>query len=221
LDVYQVKTIILTAILGDIEDKLIDPVEQDITVDFHRFTDKDFPPIVGLTPRLQYRIPKTHGWQMKPGYDFYIWLDGITSFKRSDSARWYLEQLGKNDIALFHHPQRHTIRREMAHVEDHLQKGKPYITPRYKGGLHKEQTEEILGDPDYIDDKLWASTTFIYRNNEKVQAMMKEWLYTSVRYFSVDQLSLPYLLWKHKLKVKDFDEPIYKTGYMSLVSHHK
>lgn len=217
------KIAILTAILGDIEDKPIDPAPQDIEHDvtFHRFTDKDFPPIAGLTPRLQYRIPKTHGWQMFPGQDLYIWLDGVVTLKRKDSVQWYVDQLGDNDVALFHHPGRRTMKQETDHIEDHLKRLKPYITPRYKNGLHKEQYAACMADEGFVDDKLWASTTFIYRNTPKVQAMLRDWWYEGSRYFTVDQIVLPYLLWKHGLKVKDFDEPIYKTGYMSLVSHHK
>lgn len=212
---------ILTANLGGF-DTNTNPVEQDISVTFHRWTDDNFPPITSLSGRFQYRIPKLFGWEMFPGYDAYIWLDGVTSFKRSDSARWYLEQLGDNDIAFFHHPQRKSIKQEVGHIEEHLRLGKPYISARYKNGLHKEQYEHILKTtPDYKDDKLWASTSFIYRNNIAVRLFMRDWWFHQSRYFTCDQVPLPWLLWKHNLKVKDFDEPIYKTGYMSLVSHHK
>lgn len=211
---------ILQANLGAF-DTPIDPVEQIAPVTFHRWTDDNFPPITGLTPRLQYRIPKLFGWQMLPGYDFYIWLDGVVSFKRDDSAMWYMDQLGDGDMAFFHHPQRHSIKSEVDHIEEHLQQGKPYITPRYKNGLHKEQYAEILTDTGFVDDKLWASTTFIYRNTKKVQEALKDWWYYQSRYYTCDQVPLPYVLWKHDINVKDFNEPIYKTGYMSLVGHHK
>lgn len=211
---------ILTCVLGGF-DKLVDPVEQDIPVDFHRWTDDNFPPIMGLTPRLQYRIPKLYGWEMFPGYDYYIWLDGTCSFLRPDCATWYLDQLGYNDIALFAHPNRKTALEEVEHIEDHLRKGKPYISARYKNGLHREQLNEMLKDPTFVDDKLYASTTFIYRDSPKVREFMKDWWYHQSRYFTCDQVVIPYLFHKHNMKVKTFDEPIYKTGYMSLVSHHR
>src|ERR1051326_2688845 len=99
------KVAILQANLGDF-DSPRDPVQQTVPFTFHRWTDDNFPPITGLTPRMQYRIPKTHGWQMLPGYDIYVWLDGTVSFKRGDCLQWYLDQLGDNDIALFKHPNR-------------------------------------------------------------------------------------------------------------------
>ncbi len=216
------KIAILSAILGDF-DTPFEPVKQETEheVTFHCFTDKDFPPIAGLTPRMQYRIPKLFGWEMFPGYDLYIWLDGVVSFKRPDSVQWYVDQLGDADMAFFHHPYRHSIRSEVDHIEEHLQKEKPYITPRYKNGLHKEQYQEILKWEEYVDDKLWASTTFIYRDSDEVRQMMMDWWFNQSRYFTVDQIVLPFLLWKHKLNVVDFAEPIYKTGYMSLVGHHR
>jgi hypothetical protein len=203
-----------------------DPVKQNIPTTFHRWTDENFPPITGLTPRLQYRIPKYFGWQMFPDYEYYIWLDGGITLLRPDCAEWYLEQLGGNDIAFFAHPQRSSIESEVNYIDDYLQRrkgtkrGQDYIISRYKNGLHKEQLAEIQKYA-YPDNRLFASTVFIYRNNFKVQNFMQEWWAQQARYFTCDQVALPYLLWSYTLKVKTFDEPIYKSGYMSLISHHK
>lgn len=219
------KIAILSANLNSF-DKVVKPVDQLLPegieqIDYHCYTDSDFPPITGLTPRLQYRIPKLFGWQMFPGYDYYIWLDGGCSFLREDSAKYYLDQLGEGDIAFFKHPTRRNIRQEVAHIEEHLQLGKPYITSRYKNGLHKEQLADIQLDEEFKDNKLYASTTFIYKDSEAVRDMMRLWWLHQSRYFSCDQIVLPYVLWKTGLSVKTFDQPIYKTGYMSLVSKHR
>jgi hypothetical protein len=215
------KIAVLTSVLGDF-DKLIDPKPQTVDFTFYRWTDDNFPPITGLTPRLQYRIPKTHGWEMLPGHDVYIWLDGTVSFQRDDCIEWYLRQLGDNDMAFFAHPYRHTIKEEVEHIEDHLNRGRPYIVSRYKNGLHRQQYERILEEnPIYEDDRLYASTVFVYRNTPKVRFMLMDWWYTGSRYFTCDQVVLPYLLRKHGIKVKTLDEPIYKSGYISLVTHHK
>lgn len=213
---------VLTAILGDF-DTPFDPVEQDlpegVEVDFHRFTDKDFPPIMGLTPRFQYRIPKLFGWQMFPDYDVYIWLDGSVTFKRPDCVKWYLEQLGDADMALFKHPTRRNIRQEVDHIEEHLKLGKPYISARYKNGLHKEQWADIQLDKDFKDDRLYASTSFIYRDSEEVRDALRLWWLHQSRYFTCDQIALPYIV--KDLVVNTMTEPIFKSGYISLVSHHK
>ena len=68
------KIAIITANMGNF-DKNIDPVEQSVKADFFRFIDSNFPPrYQAMTSRFQARIPKMFGWQMNPGYDFYIYI---------------------------------------------------------------------------------------------------------------------------------------------------
>lgn len=212
------KTIILTANLGDF-DTPVDPVKQNTHVCFCRFTDENFPPVTGLTPRLQYRIPKMFGWQLMPGYDIYIWLDGSFSLPREDSVEWLLGQLGDADMALFKHPWRDSIQEEADHIEEHLKAGKPYITSRYKNGFHYEQLEDIRLDKEYTDDHLFTSTAFVYRDSEAVRDALRLWWLHTSRYFTVDQLALPYVI--RNLKVNTIEDNQYKTPYLKLVSEHK
>lgn len=214
---------ILTANLNSF-DKNIDSIKQDlpngIKVIFYRWTDKNFPLMtVAMSPRFQYRIPKMFGWQMFPNCDYYIWLDGSCSFQHSDCVEWYLNQLGENDMAFFKHPWRKNIRQETKHIEEKLKQGNEYITSRYKNGLHEEQLAECMSDPDFEDNVLYASTSFIYRNTKEVQEMMKSWWYHTSRYFTVDQIALPYVLWKSKLKVKTIDENLFDFEYLSFKRH--
>jgi hypothetical protein len=156
---------------------------------------------------------------MKPSYDNYVWLDGSMTLTRPDSLEWLLDQLGTNDIALFKHPDRSTARQETDYIE--LKKDHPYITTRYKNGLHKEQMAVIENEGVYEDDVLYASTVFVYRNTRQVQDMLKEWLYTSVRYFTCDQVALPYLCWQFGLNVKVIDLNPFKNPYLAVGSKHK
>lgn len=217
------KLAILSANLNSF-DKIVEPVEQVLPKDidlisYHCFTDSDFPPITGLTPRFQYRIPKFFGWQMYPDYDYYIWLDGSMSFTKEDSVSWFIKELGNADMAVFKHPWRTSIQAESDHIEDHLQKGKPYITARYKNGLHKEQLKDIQLDTDYTDDHLYASTAFIYRDSEEVRdALRLCWLHQS-RYWTVDQLAFTYCL--KDLAVSVINENVFKGSHVSHVSKHK
>lgn len=215
--------IILSANLGGF-DEPVEPARQIRATpdyDYHCFTDEDFPPITGLTPRLQYRIPKMFGWQMEPGYEYYLWLDGSVTLLRNDSVNYYLDQLGDNDMAFFKHPTRRNARQEVAHIEEHLKLGKPYITARYKNGLHKEQLAEMFRDPTFKDDHLWASTGFIYRNTDRVQDALTDWWLHQSRFFTCDQVVLPYILHRHGIKVSTMNEPIFKSGHISLVSKHQ
>lgn len=212
------KIAILSANLGNF-DKPIEPVKQDgYEYFYHCMTDEDFPPITGLTPRLQYRIPKMFSWQLFPGHDYYLWMDASMSLVRPDSLRWFMDQLGSYDIALFKHPWRSSIKEEADHIEDYLKKGNKYITTRYKNGLHKEQLADIQLNSDYVDDHLFASTSFIYKDSEHVRDAMREWWLHQSRYFTCDQLALTYAV--RNLAVKTINDNPFKNEYIKIVSKH-
>jgi len=219
------KIAILSANLGNFDTPVV-PVTQNLPngieeIKFHLFTDKNFPPITGLTPRLQYRIPKLFGWQMLPGYDIYFWVDSSMSLTHPDSVKWFFEKLSDNDIALFKHPWRNTIKEEVDIIEQKLKEKSRYITTRYKNGLHKEQYSLCMSDPDFKDNVLYTSTAFMYLNNEKVHNAMKLWWYYQSRYFTCDQVVLPYVIYKSDLKVSVMNENQYHIPYLTMVSKHK
>lgn len=215
----------LTANLGGF-DTPVDPVSQNMPggfdTAFHRFTDDNFPPITGLTPRLQYRIPKLFGWQMYPGYDAYLWFDASMSLPNPESL-WYFTMLLTNenvDAVFFKHPWRKTIREEVEHIDIKLKEGNDYITSRYKNGFHNEQLEIIQLEQGYTDDHLYASNVFMYRNNDRMKEAMHFWWYYQSRYLTCDQVSLPYALYLAKAKVHVIQDDVFKSEYVSLVSKH-
>lgn len=214
------KVCILTANLGNF-DRPVDPVPQQTEheVTFHCFTDENFPPIADLPPRFQYRIPKMFGWQMFPGYDVYIWLDGSMSFTRKDSVDYFIDKLGDNDMLVFNHPWRPTALAETNHIDEYLDKGNEYITSRYKNGLHKEALKFIETDETYNDDELLASMVFVYKNNTKAQTALTDWWMLSSRYYTVDQIVMAYCL-RRNADITVLKENVFKSSYVSLVSEH-
>jgi hypothetical protein len=211
------KICILTANLGNF-DKRIDPVVQSVPCDFRRFTDENFPPRkASMTPRLQARIVKMFGWQMVPGYEIYIWVDSSCSFQNPDSVRWLVDQC-HGDVAVFKHPNRGTVELEANYLKARLAKKCPYITPRYENELIDEQLEAIRSIPD---NHLFASTVIVYKNNEKVHKMMKEWWYHTSRFHSIDQLSLPYAIQKTNCEYNIIPDDYTKTPYITYVRNNK
>lgn len=165
----------------------------------HTFTDEDFPPITGLTPRFQYRIPKIFGWQIFPGRQYYLWMDAAFTLATPDSLKWFVDRIGNNDFAFFAHPNRNTIREEVDHIEEQLNKkgktkGSRYLLDRYENGLHKEQYTDICLDKDYVDDALYHSGVFIYKDSEHTRDVMRLWWMHQSRYWTCDQVALPYIL---------------------------
>lgn len=148
------------------------------------------------------------GWQLKPGYDAYLWVDSSCRLRSKD---WFVEKLGDSDIAVFKHPGRNTVQQEADYLKYRLsiEPGKAakdrYVTMRYKN-------EDIDGALSEVnpDDPLYASTAFIYRNNKYTQEAMKEWWYHTSRYHSIDQLGFHHA-------IKDLAINVIKDKYTDCV----
>ncbi len=215
------KIAVITANLGNF-DKIIKPLKQTINYSFYRFTDENFPPrYCSMTPRLQARIVKTFSWQMIPNYDYYIWIDASCIFNREDAVEWLLKKCNNVDMAVFKHPHRNSIQEEADYLKKRLAMKCPYITPRYDNELIDEQLAIIKEDKNYIDNRLFASTIMIYKNNEKVQRMMKEWWYHISRFHSIDQLSLPYVIWQFGININIIQENYLKIPYIKYIRNKK
>lgn len=197
---------VISANMGSF-DPIVPYINQSMDHDFYLFNDENFPRrSCSMTPRLQARIPKMFGWQMAPGYDYYIWVDASYSLQHPDSVRWFIEQCSTVDVAVLKHPMRYTIRQEAEYLKKRISEERdgskqPYVILRYENELIDEQMAEIDSDKEFVDTRLYASTAFVYENTKKVQVMLKDWWYHTSRYHSVDQLSFPYVLWKHKCSV--------------------
>jgi hypothetical protein len=213
---------VVTANLGKF-DKVVEYVPQSVPYDFHRFTDENFPPrLCSMTPRLQARIVKMFHWQMVPEYDYYIWVDSSFSLLHPDSVKWFLEQCEGVDIAVLKHPMRSTIREEADYIKARLVKRCKYVVPRYENELVDEHLKEVFSHPKFVDNHLYASTAFVWRNSRRLINMMREWWYFTSRYHTVDQLALPFVLWQFGAKVnviptqKHHD---FKIPYLTLVRY--
>lgn len=213
------KLLIFTANLGSF-DKIQRNEDQTVPenihqIDYWRCTDTDFPPrFNSMTPRLQARIVKMTAWQMKPGYDYYLWVDSSCRLPRGDSAKWFLEQLGDADIAVFRHNKRKTVQDEADYLKQRLEdekegRKKPYVLPRYENERLDDQLKVV--DPTA---QLFASTAFIMKNDTPARdAMVIWWTHTSL-YHSIDQLSLPHAIISSGAKMNVIDADYLKTPYL-------
>lgn len=186
------KVAVITAALGGFDKRQAHP--ELAGCDFYHFDDVNFPPrSKSMTPRLQARIVKTHMWQFVPGYEYYLWVDSSCRLLSKD---WFLKQLGTADIAVFKHPHRNTIQAEADYLKFRLGIDCPYITPRY-------ENEDIDGQLAVVEpaQELYASTAFIYRDSPQIRRAMQDWWYNISRWHSIDQLSLPFVLFENACAV--------------------
>lgn len=216
------KLLIYTANLGNFdktqrneEQKLPEGIDQ---IDYWRCTDEDFPPrFNSMTPRLQARIVKMTAWQMKPDYDYYLWVDSSCRLPREDSTEWFLEQLSDADIAVFMHNKRETVQDEADYLKERLDleregRKQPYVLPRYENERIDDQLKAV--NPD---SRLFASTAFIMRNTLPARdAMTIWWTHTSL-YHSIDQLSLPAAIEHSGVKYNVIEEDYLNCPYLEYV----
>lgn len=210
---------VIQASLGDI-DNTVEHTPQTVPYDYHLFTSENFPLRDRvMLPRLQAKIPKFFGWQLRPNYDYYLWLDGNISLNNPSTIKYLQDQIQDHDIVVLRHPDRPNIRQEVRYTRKGVNQQSRYVVSRYTNEWLKEIYEVIENDKDYIDDLLVIGGIFMYRNTPKVQAMMKEWWYYNSRYIVQDQISFPYVLKKNSLKVKVLDHSFKTWDYIKITRH--
>ena len=213
------KLLVHSANLGGI-DKMIDHAPQSVPHDWHISNDTNFPPrSKAMTPRLQARIPKCFGWQMFPGYDFYMWIDGNLQLKHHDSLLHFLNGLDDHDVVALRHHRRPNIRQEVRYIRKGIRQQSRYIVRRYENELLKEEYAAIQADESYVDDLLLLSGAFMYRNTPEVQAALKEWWYHTSRYHIVDQIGFVYALKSAGLRIKVYDDLYNDCWYLGVSRH--
>ena len=215
------KIAVISANLGRFDLPHNENVPQSISCDYFMFTDENFPPRWNaMTPRLQAKIPKFFGWQLVPGYDYYLWIDGSATLTRSDSVQFFYNNCQGYDIVVFKHPRRPDIRQEHRYTRKGVKQKAEYLYKRYLNEQFNELYDEIKADKDFIDEALFLGGMFMYRNTSKIHQMFKEWWYFVSRYAVQDQLPFPYVLKKSGLKVHVLENHIKKDiPYISFAKH--
>ena len=204
--------LLITANLGAFDKQIknhISPIlKPGINLAFVEFTDTNFPPRHNaLHSRMQAKIPKMLAWEYFPEYDYYIWIDGSVQIINSNFIQNMVNFCAGYEIALIPHKDRKKIRDELEFVTELMRGGSAYLLKRYENELMQEQVNLYTQDKDFIDEKLFVGTVFCY-SKELIKSkpeFFKEWYYHCARYSVQDQLSLPYILHKHKIKVKEID----------------
>lgn len=201
---------IISANLGGFDEDVpwVEQVVPGWEVEVFRFDDTSFPPRrLAMTPRLQSRIPKMFGWEMAPGADAYLWIDASFALLHEEAAGWFVSHLGSSDFACFRHPDRHSIKEEYEFLRDNSHH--KYLRSRYEGELLEEQYRVISSDPTFIDHRLFNGGAFVYTPDPWIIRALTDWWVHTSRYHCIDQLSLPYVLFRHIINVVSLPGSIY------------
>lgn len=193
-------------------------IKQTIEADYFYFNDENFPLRNSMTPRLQAKIPKLFAWQLKPNYEYYIWLDGNIGMNNKDFIKYFLDKINYYDFLVLKHHRRDTIKWEARYLERALNEQSRYTVARYSNEFWKEQLDVVQSN-GYIDDKLFIGGVFMYRNIPETRKALKEWWYHISRYCIQDQISMPYALKDLKINVLDHDYT--QWDFIKQVKHNK
>lgn len=194
------KGVVYTAIYGKY-DKLTEPLYVNPNMDYYAFTDQEipegsvwkkmelssFPQLEKLDDYHRAKYFKLFPYEFFPEYDFSIWVDGNVKLV---ADIYPLAIMASNSaMATFENPHHDCIYTE----------GKYMV---YYNRVNKKAIEKQVGD--YCKDGFPAhygmrEFSIIYRNlhDEECYEMMKEWWHHCNIYTMRDQISLPYILWKH------------------------
>lgn len=190
--------------------------EHEITISC--YTDLNTPPRVkSLHPRTKGKIPKILEW-MSIDADYYIWLDASFTITSKNFINDLLLLLGDNDICLYNHAERNSITDEINTVELWMsQPNGDWIRNKYAGEPMREQVSSYLSDTSFVDNHLFELGFFIYSKNlikNRDYNLMTDWFFHNCLWSIQDQLSLPYLIHKHKTKYTTFiDGNIYNNQF--------
>ncbi len=210
---------LISANLGEYDYPPREHVPQSIPYDNHFFTDENFlPRTKAMTPRLQSKIPKCFGWQMVPGYDYYMWIDGNFVFTHKGSLKRFLDYCKDHDIVAFSHPKRKNIWEEWRYVRRGMHQSS-FLLSRYENEFLEEQYQVINDDKEFEDKMLLNAGVFMYKNTPKVQGALKEWFYHMCRYDIMDQLAFSYVIQKAGLKINIFPDHYHDSEFVHGQNH--
>jgi hypothetical protein len=137
---------------------------------------------------------------LHPNYTALVWADGAFQLQPG-FVEWMIGHLGDADAAFFSHPDRTNIIDEMEFVYKGLA-DVPYLKVRYTGEPMREQVQAYVQDGLKVKNApLISAGLFIRRNSDKVNRAFDHWYIENTKWSIQDQLSLPYIIWKHSLRV--------------------
>lgn len=194
------KGVVYTAIYGKY-DKLTEPLFVNPELDYFAFTDQEipensvwkkmdlssFPQLNGLDDYHRAKYFKLFPYEFFPDYDFSIWVDG--NVKIVADIYPLAIMAGDFSMATYENPHHDCIYTEKRYV---------VFYNRVNEAAIEKQIRDYRNDgfPEHFGMREFS---IIYRNHhdKDCYGMMKEWWQHCNKYTMRDQISFPFILWKH------------------------
>lgn len=169
-------------------------------------------PAHSMHPRLAAKYPKFQPFDFVDA-DVCVWLDGSFEIK-SDKFKDFCEYSIKDfDFVVWSHPDRRM--RNCLYDEATLAQD----WPKYRAYPIRQQTDAYRADEMPSNFGLWACGTILWKNNDNAKRFGKIWLEENIKWSIHDQISFPYLVWKHKPNFGEFEAHEYDNEFIEWFNH--
>lgn len=214
------KVAVYTAITGCC-DKLADPEYMTPEVDYICFTDNPhlrsdvwdirLLPSSDLDNIRKAKLPKILPHRLLPDHQVSLWIDGNICLK-NDLRPLVSSSLNKLNMALFRHPEnRESVESELQSCV-RLNKDNPEILNKQ---MHHYKTSGMpINQPPPT-----CMVIFRRHNHPEIKFVMEAWWNEIMTHSFRDQISFPYIAWKHDLKYKVIHDNVRDNKYFTWYKH--
>ena len=160
------------------------------------------PSVAEDSPRLAARRIKTLALELEPA-DVVVWIDGRITLTGTPIRPLLRKALAGADVAGFPHPWRSTVTSE---AQECARLG-------YAPAGRLERQVAAYRERSFPDELgLWNTMVLARRSTEVTRELGRDWWHQITEHSDRDQVSLPFLLWKHKLACARLGDDVYRRG---------
>ena len=142
-------------------------------------------------PRMSAKWIRMNPELLLPEYEVTVWIDASITVVDPAFAELFGPGFAADGFSLFRHPERDNI-------YDECTASTPM--PKYAGQPMRDQCEHYRAAGLPADHGLWATGVMIRNNrSDRLRLMNLDWMNENIRWSYQDQLSLPYVLWRHRI----------------------
>lgn len=195
------KIAIITANTGSI-DGIEGIPRQTVPADFCYYNDHNLPyPLPNLDNRLKSKYIKIQTHKFLEGYDIQIWIDSRVKIISKTFVQEFVLGLEENDMVMFKHPSRETIKDEMNYIISQMKEGNHYLLHRY-GDQQMEKESLFYSISNTENSPLYACTVFARKVNDKTNEAFNQWWEKCIQFSNFDQTMFAHIAVKNDLKIQ-------------------
>jgi hypothetical protein len=143
----------------------------------------------------KYYKAQTHNVDILKEYDYYLWIDGSLMLQDNFVIN-VLKLINNNrniDLINFKHSERNKIKDEVFYCKD---------WNKYENQDLHNQYNVYVNEGFDDNEGLYELTSFYRKNKKNINNFFDSWWIDNLKYSYQDQVSFPYIIWKHKNNIK-------------------